>query len=149
LFELKEVLKEKILPLIKEENLELVELEFVENYPRSILRIFVDKIGGVDIEECAHLSRKLSDYLDTEDLIEQSYTLEISSPGLERPLLSLDDFRRKTGENVKVYLKATSGEKTELTGEIVSVREGAVMLKIENEVVTIPREKIEKGKIII
>lgn len=149
MFELKEVLKERILPLIKEENLELVELEFIGNPSRSILRVFVDKIGGVNIEECAHLSRKLSDYLDTEDLIERSYTLEVSSPGLERPLLSLVDFRRKTGENVKIYLKATLEKKTELTGEIVSVREGEVMLKIENEVVTIPWEKIEKGKIII
>ena len=149
MFKLKEVLKERILPLIKEENLELVELEFIGNPPRSILRVFVDKIGGVNIEECAHLSRKLSDYLDTEDLIERSYTLEVSSPGLERPLLSLVDFRRKTGENVKIYLKATLEKKTELTGEIVNVREGEVMLKIENEVVTIPWEKIEKGKIII
>jgi len=149
LSELKEILKEKLWSLIKEEDLELVELEFVGKPPHSLLRIFVDKVGGVNIEECAHLSQKLSDYLDTEDLIEESYTLEVSSPGLNRPLLSLVDFRRKTGENVRVYLKATLEKKTELTGEIVSVREGEVMLKVENEVVTIPWEKIEKGKIII
>lgn len=147
--ELKEILREKLLPLIKEEDLELVELEFTGKPPRSILRVFVDKIGGVNIEECAHLSRKLSDYLDTEDLIERSYILEVSSPGLDRPLLSLVDFRRKTGENVKVYLKAALEMKTEVRGEIVGVREGEIILKVENEVVTIPWERIEKGKIII
>lgn len=147
--ELEEILKEKLLSLIKEQELELVELEFAGKPPHSLLRIYVDKAGGVNIEECVHLSHKLSDYLDTEDLIEESYTLEISSPGLDRPLLSLDDFRRKIGENVKVYLKATLEKKTEFTGEIVSVREEGVMLKVENEVVAIHWEKIEKGKIII
>lgn len=147
--ESKSVLKEKILPLIEEENLELVELEFVGKPPRQVLRIFVDKIGGVDIEECAQLSRKLSDFLDTEDLIDQSYILEVSTPGLERPLLSLDDFRRKTGEKVRIYLKIPSEGRKEIQGEIVRVEEGEVELKQEDKVEKIPWGNIEKGKIII
>lgn len=147
--ELKEVLKQKLLPLIEEENLELVELEFTGKPPRSVLRVFVDKIGGVDVEECAYLSQKLSDFLDTEDLIEKSYTLEVSSPGLDRPLLSLDDFRRKTGEKVRLYLKTSSGKFAEIKGEITGVSEGEVRVKIEDKVEIIPLEKIEKGKIII
>lgn len=147
--ELKEILKEKLLPLIEEESLELVELEFVGKPPRSILRVFVDKIGGVNVEGCACLSQKLSDYLDTEDLIQKGYTLEVSSPGLERPLLSLNDFKRKTGEKVRVFLKTPSDRTTEIRGEIISVGEGEVILEVENKVESIPWERIEKGKIII
>lgn len=147
--ELKEILKQRLLPLIQEENLELVELEFVGRSPHSILRLFVDKIGGVNINECACLSQKLSEYLDTEDLIENRYTLEVSSPGLERPLLSRDDFKRKTGERVRIYTKTSIDNQMEIKGEITDVGEGGVRLKVENKEEIIPWEKIEKGKIII
>jgi ribosome maturation factor RimP len=147
--ELKEVLQQKLLPLIEEENLELVELEFTGKPPHSVLRVYVDKMGGVNVEECAYLNRKLSDFLDTEDLIEKSYTLEVSSPGLDRPLLSLDDFRRKTGEKVRIYLKTSSDKLAELKGEIIGVSQAEVRVKIEEKVQAIPWEKIEKGKIII
>jgi len=149
LAELKEILKQRLLPLIQEENLELVELEFIGRPPHSILRVFVDKIGGVNIKECTRLSQKLSDYLDTEDLIENRYTLEVSSPGLERPLLSLDDFKRKTGESVRIYIKTSTDKLMEIKGEITDVGEGGVRLKVENKVEIIPWEKIDKGKIII
>lgn len=147
--EIKEVLKQRLLPLIEEKDLELVELDLVGKPPHYILRIFVDKVGGVNVEECAGLSRSLSDYLDTEDLIQGRYTLEVSSPGLERPLLSLDDFRRKIGEEVKVELKSPLDEKKEIKGEIVEVRENEVVIALEDEVKTIPWDRIDKGRIII
>ena len=147
--EIKEELKQRLLPLIEEEDLELVELDLVGKPPHYILRIFVDKAGGVNVEECADLSRRLSDYLDTEDLIQGRYTLEVSSPGLERPLLSLDDFRRKIGERVKVDLKSPLDEKKETKGEIVEVRENEVVIALEDKVETIPWDRIDKGRIII
>lgn len=147
--DIKDVLKQRLLPLIEEEDLELVELDLVGKPPRYILRVFVDKVGGVNVEECADLSRSLSDYLDTEDLIQGRYTLEVSSPGLERPLLSLDDFRRKIGEQVKVELKSPSDVEKEIKGEIVEVRENEVVIVLEDEVKTIPWDRIDKGRIII
>jgi len=147
--EIEEVLKQGLLPLIEEEGLELVELDLLGKAPRYILRIFVDKVGGVNVEECAALSRKISDYLDTEDLIKGSYTLEVSSPGLERPLLNLDDFRRKVGEKVRVNLKSPVDEKEEIKGEIVEVRENEIVVALEDSAVTIPWDKIDKGRIII
>ncbi|OGC83676.1 MAG: hypothetical protein A2W07_08935 [candidate division Zixibacteria bacterium RBG_16_43_9] len=147
--EIKEELKQRLLPLIEEEDLELVELDLVGKPPHYILRIFVDKVGGVNVEECADLSRRLSDYLDTEDLIQGRYTLEVSSPGLERPLLSLDDFRRKIGEQVKVDLKFPLDEKKKIEGEIVEVRENEVVIALEDKVETIPWDRIDKGRIII
>lgn len=147
--ESKESLQRKLLPIIQEEGLELVELEFTGRLPRSVLRVYVDKKGGVDVEECARLSRRLSDFLDTEDLIEKSYTLEVSSPGLDRPLISLGDFRRKTGEKVRLYLKTDSDKLTEVIGEIAGVEEEEIKIKIQDKVEAIPLGKIEKGKIII
>ena len=147
--EIEEVLRQGLLPLIEEEGLELVELDLVGKPPHYILRIFVDKVGGVNVGECAALSRKISDHLDTEDLINGSYTLEVSSPGLERPLLSLDDFRRKVGEKVKVNLKSSVDGKEEIKGEIVEVRENEIVVALDDSVVTIPWDKIDKGRIII
>ncbi|HVP36310.1 MAG TPA: ribosome maturation factor RimP [Terriglobales bacterium] len=147
--EIEEALKQKLLPLIEEGGLELVELDLVGKPPHYILRIFVDKVGGVNVEECASLSRSLSDYLDTEDLIQGRYTLEVSSPGLDRPLLSLDDFRRKIGDRVRINLKSPLDQKGEVEGEIIEVRENDVVLALEDKVETIPWDRIDKGRIII
>ncbi len=75
-----ESLREKIKPLVEEEDLELVDLDFYEGGSSSVLRIYVDRTGGVTIDQCANLNRKIGDYLDTEDLIPHRYLLEVSSP---------------------------------------------------------------------
>jgi ribosome maturation factor RimP len=149
-----DLLKEKIGPLVEEEGLEIVEFEFSGTGSSSVLRIFVDKSGGVNIEQCASLSRKLGDFLDTEDLIPGRYTLEISSPGLDRPLASSEDFRRKVGEKVRVFLKEKLDGKTELEGRIKDIQKQNLLLiesyggKKQEEERMIPLEKVAKAKII-
>ena len=128
---LKEILKKKLLPIIQQENLELIELDCSDKPPCSFLKIYVDKIGGINVDECARLSQIISDYLDTEDLFPSRFTLEVSSPGLERPLLNSNDFRRKIGKIVRIYLKTSSDLKNEMVGKIESVAEGKVVLKIQ------------------
>jgi len=153
---LKETLKEKVLPLIKEENLELVDLEFSPSGSRSLLRIYVDKAGGVTIDECANLSRKVSDFLDMEDLIPHRYNLEVSSPGLDRPLVKTEDFIRKVGEKVRVFLKEPVDGKLDLVGEIKNLQEETLYLCTQSEgtkpVVieekAIPFDNVLKAKIV-
>jgi ribosome maturation factor RimP len=153
---LTEKLKEELLPLVKEENLELVDLEFSPGGPRSLLRIYVDKPGGVTIEDCANLSRKVSDFLDMEDLIPHRYNLEVSSPGLDRPLTKKEDFVRRRGEKVRVFLKEPVDGKLELVGEIKSFQEETLYLSTkpqgaqsyENEEKAVPLSKVLKAKII-
>jgi ribosome maturation factor RimP len=145
--ELKEKLRRTLSPLIQNTEVELIDLEVKGSGPYSILRIYVDKPGGITLEECAQLSSKLSDFLDVEDLIPQRYTLEVSSPGLDRPLISEKDFARKIGENVKVFLKEPLGKKIELEGKIKDLKEGKLVLDEEGEEKRIPLEKILKGKI--
>lgn len=130
---LTEKLKEKLLPLVKEEDLELVDLEFSPGGPRSLLRIYVDKPGGVTIEECANLSRRVSDFLDMEDFISHRYNLEVSSPGLDRPLVKREDFVRKVGEKVKVFLKEPVDGKMDLVGEIKKFQEETLYLSTQSE----------------
>lgn len=153
---LAEQLKEKLLSLIEEENLELVELEFSPSGPRSLLRIIVDKPRGVTIDDCANLSRKVSDFLDMEDLIPHRYSLEVSSPGLDRPLTKREDFIRRKGEKVRVFLNESVDEKLELVGEIKDFQGETLYLSIqtkeaepgESEEKAVPLNKILRAKII-
>ncbi len=126
-----ESLREKIKPLVEEEGLELVDLNFYQSGSRSILRIYVDKAGGVTIDQCANLNRKIGDYLEMENLIPHRYLLEVSSPGLDRPLLRDADFKRKIGEKVKVSLKEKLDGQTEWVGKIMGFKEDDLILLIE------------------
>lgn len=124
-------LKEKIKPLVEKEDLELVDLDFYQSGSRSILRICVDKTGGVTLDQCANLNRKIGDYLDMEDLIPHRYLLEVSSPGLDRPLLRSTDFKRKIGERVRVSLKEKLDGQTEWVGKIMDLKDEDLILQIE------------------
>lgn len=146
--ELEDKIKKLLLPLIEKEGFDLVDLELKGFGHRSILRVYVDRAGGITLNECAKLSEKLSDYLDLEDLIPHRYTLEVSSPGLDRPLISEGDFKRKIGEEVKVFLKSPLEEKIEFEGKIVDFQDKKVFLNKGKEIKVIPFEKIEKAKIL-
>ena len=125
-----ESLREKIKPLVEEADLELVDLDFYQGGSRSVLRIYVDKAGGVTVDQCANLNRKIGDYLDMEDLIPHRYLLEVSSPGLDRPLLRDTDFKRKIGEKVRVSLKEKLDGQTEWVGKIMDFKEEDLILLI-------------------
>lgn len=146
--ELEDKIKKSLLPLIEKEGFDLVDLELKGFGSTSILRVYVDRAGGITLNECAKLSGKLSDYLDLEDLIPHHYTLEVSSPGLDRPLTSEGDFKRKIGEKVKVFLKSPLEEKIEFEGKIVNFQDKKVFLDKGEEIKVIPFEKIEKAKIV-
>lgn len=134
--------------MIQDNKVELIDLEIKGTGPYSILRIYVDRPGGITLDECARLSSKLSDFLDVEDLIPHRYTLEVSSPGLDRPLTSEKDFSRKIGEKVKIFLKEPMGKKNELDGQIKDLKEDKLFLDEEGEEKIVPFDKILKGKII-
>ncbi|MCK4403973.1 MAG: ribosome maturation factor RimP [candidate division Zixibacteria bacterium] len=151
-----EILKEKIEPLAEEDGLEIVDLKFFEGGPTSVLRIYVDKAGGVTVDQCANLSRKIGDFLEIEDLIPSRYTLEVSSPGLDKPLTTGADFKRRIGEKVKVFLREKVGGKMELLGKIKNLDGENLFLLVESPASgpdegaeeIIPLKKVAKAKII-
>ena len=88
--------------LLPSMGLELFDIQFRREGHGWVLRLFIDREEGVSLEDCSLVSREISDYLDVEDVIEQSYFLEVSSPGLERPLRSLEDFKRFCGQKARI-----------------------------------------------
>ena len=101
-----------LMPIIEEKNFELVDVEFVKEGPNWYLRIYIDKEGGITIDDCEAVSRALEVELDKNDPIEQAYILEVSSPGIDRPLKKESDFAKYAGEIVDIKLyKAFEGSK--------------------------------------
>ena len=149
-------MRDKIKPVVEEENLELVDLEFSGVGPASVLRVYVDRSAGVTVDQCAHLSRQISDLLDMDDLIPGRYRLEVSSPGLDRPLVSGADFKRKIGKKVKVFLKESVDGKTELVGKIKNLKGENVVLQLgsiepkqnQGEEKIIPLKMVAKARIL-
>ena len=93
-----------LLPLVEQHHFELVDVEYVKEGGNFYLRAYIDKEGGITIDDCETISRSLSDWLDKEDMIQDSYIMEVSSPGLGRPLKKEKDFARSIGKEVEVKL---------------------------------------------
>ncbi len=141
---------ELINPLVDSLGLDLVEINFTAN-KKSRLAVFVDKQGGVDLDDLTNLNHLISDMLDAEDPIKGAYTLEVSSSGLDRPLKSERDFWRKVGEQVKiVYKNSEVADKTEeIPGEIAAAENGVVSLKTaDGTPAEVALADIIKGKLI-
>ncbi len=101
----KEKIEQLILPVIEAENMELVDVECLKMKSRWLVRIYVDKEGGVTIDDCSNISRQVGDILDVHDTPPGSYTLEVSSPGLDRPLVRDVDFLKALGRMITVRLR--------------------------------------------
>ncbi len=139
-------------PIIKAQGLELVDIEYVKEGSRWYLRVFIEKLNDeVTVEDCEKTSKMLSDLLDDDDPINESYILEVSSPGLERPLKKPSDFERFKDE--LVYIKTygpINGDK-EFTGTLLGKEEEDVLLKKkgDDKLVKIPYKKIASARLAI
>ena len=105
-----------LLPVLAEHNFELWDVEYVKEAGTWYLRAYIDKEGGIAVDDCEVISRILSDWLDQTDFIEESYILEVSSPGLGRPLKKERDFERSLGEEVEIRLYKPLNKQKEFTG---------------------------------
>lgn len=121
-----------LLPILADFNFELVDVEFVKEAGSWYLRAYIDKPGGITIDDCEKVSRTLSDVLDREDYIEEAYYLEVSSPGLTRPLKKAKDYDRNIGRPVDIKLfRAVEGCK-EFTAILASYTDDTVCVTLEN-----------------
>lgn len=136
-----------IAPVIDDFGLELVDIEYVKEGAQWYLRIFIDKESGVDIDDCANVSRAAGEVLDQNDPIAQAYTLEVSSPGLERPLKKEQDFERFKGKLVRVITKEVYQGYKEFTGYLVGLIDDEIVLEYEEEKIGIPRSLVEKANL--
>lgn len=140
-------------PLLDSLGLELVELDYRKEGQGMVLRLFIDKPGGIMLEDCAAVSRELSELLDIEDVIDANYNLEVSSPGLNRPLTKPADYARYAGRLVKIrtfeMLADDAGNKRKtFLGELVGLADGVVTLKlVEGQSAAVPLDKIAKANL--
>ena len=121
-----------LLPLMEEHGFELVDVEFVKEAGVWYLRAYIDKEGGIAVDDCEVISRKVSDWLDKEDFIDESYILEVSSPGLGRPLKKEKDFARSIGKDVEVRLYKALNKSKEYTGALEAYDKESVTHKMED-----------------
>ena len=121
-----------LLPRMEEYHFELVDVEYVKEAGTWYLRAYIDKEGGIAINDCEMVSRRLSDWLDREDFIEDSYVLEVSSPGLGRPLKKDKDFARSIGKEVDVRLYRLRDGSKDFTGILTQYDKESVTIELED-----------------
>ena len=121
-----------LLPLLEKNQFELVDVEYVREAGIWYLRAYIDKEGGITVDDCEVVSRELGDWLDQEDFIEDSYILEVSSPGLGRPLKKEQDFARSLGKDVEVRLYRPINKQKEFTGTLKAYDADTVTLSMED-----------------
>lgn len=135
-------------PVVHEFGMEIVDVEFGPERGRWILRVFIDKEGGITVDDCASVSRELGDLIEAEDIIDYPYVLEISSPGLNRPLRKESDFIRSIGKMVKLKMSRPINRRRNFTGRLANVREGVISLLVdENNLVELPLKEIDKARL--
>ena len=135
-------------PAIKALGFQLWGVEYIPQGRHSLLRVYLDKEGGVNIEDCALASRQISSILDVEDPISGEYTLEVSSPGLDRMLFSLDQFGQYLGWHASLRLTENFEGRRKFAGQLKDVIEDEIVLIIGDEEYTIPYELIEKANLV-
>ena len=128
-----ELTAELAAPVIAAQGCELWDVEYVKEAGTWYLRLYIDKEGGVSIDDCEAISRRVSDLLDEADPIEGSYTFEVSSAGAERPLKRASDFARFLGSPVTVRLYKNRDGRKEFAGDLAGYEDGAVLLKVGEE----------------
>lgn len=145
-----ESLKRLMEPFLKEAQVVLFDLNIHRHHGNIDIEILADKpTGGITLQECARLNRTLRDSIEAQNLITENYTLEVSSPGLDRPLKTAGDFLRVRGKEVQIFLLESLGNKIEYTGIIKTVDEQNLTIDTPSGGVLIPVSNINKAKQII
>ena len=136
-------------PIVDELGLELVDVEFKKEGGNWYLRVFIDKAEGISHEDCQAVSQQLSNAIDEQDPIEQAYFLEVSSPGLERPLKKPEDFDKFRGAMVYITTYTPIDSCKTFQGKLEGLEEGNVILMVEEKRLLIPYEKVASARLAV
>ena len=128
---------------------ELVGVEYLSGYQGgNLLRVYIDTEKGIQLEDCTRVSHQLSGVLDVEDPIRGEYNLEVSSPGMDRPLFEQEHFERFAGHQVNIRLAPGVGSRRKYKGLLKGVEEGNVVLEVEDEVFNLPLDSISEARLV-
>lgn len=123
-------------------------LEFSGSGRHTLLRLYIDHVDGINVDQCAEVSRQISSVLDVEDPITQEYTLEVSSPGMDRPLFSLEHYQQYANHIVDVRLRMPFEGRRKFKGQLLGVEDQDVVLLVDEHEYLLPVELIEKAHIV-
>lgn len=143
-----EQLQALLAPVVEALGYECWGLEFISQGRHSLLRVYIDRPEGILIDDCEVVSRQVSGILDVEDPISGEYTLEVSSPGMDRPLFTLDQFARYVGEQVKIKLRTPFERRRNFQGILRGVEEQDVVVLVDDHEYLLPVDSIDKANII-
>jgi len=127
---------------------ELLGIEHLAQGRHSVLRLYIDSPDGIGVEDCERVSHQVSGVLEVEDPIKGQYTLEVSSPGVDRPLFKPAHYERFVGEVVSVRLARPLGDRRRFKGRLLALRDGAVVIEQDGVEVALPLEDIDKAHLV-
>ncbi len=136
-----------IKPIIEQEEVELVDISYQRESTGWVLRVIIDKPEGVRVDDCSSISRQISDSLDVHNVIDGLFNLEVTSPGINRPLIKESDFIRFKGSVVSVKTWAEIENRKKFKGVLTDFRDGIVVLDVEKKNYSIPLKKIKKANL--
>lgn len=141
-------LNKLVQPLVEELGYEFVGLEYSGAPKNAVLRIYIDQEGGIDLDDCSRVSREVAALLDVEDPIRGRYNLEISSPGLDRPLFTPEQFSRFAGEKVTINLFAPEDGRRKFSGRILGAGGETIRLDVEGTEVSLEFTNVAKARLV-
>jgi ribosome maturation factor RimP len=127
---------------------ELVGIEYLPQGKHSLLRVYIDAEDGITLDDCSRVSHQLSGLLDVEDVIPGHYNLEVSSPGLDRPLFKAEHFQRFAGQAAKIRLSLPIDGRRKFSGILCGVQDNNVVIEVEGQELQLPLNIIEKANLI-
>ena len=138
-----------IRPTVEAMGYEFVGAEYLRQAGRNTLRVYIDAPDGITVDDCGQVSHQLSGVLDLEDPIREAYDLEVSSPGMDRPLFKEQDYQRFVGQRVKIKLAVPDhNRRRNFAGTLLGIDQGKVRVKVENEVYELVYEQIERARLV-
>lgn len=143
-----EQLQALLAPVVEALGYECWGVEFISQGKHSLLRVYIDHANGILVDDCEKVSRQLSGVLDVEDPISVEYTLEVSSPGMDRPLFTLEHFARYVGEQVKIKLRSPFEGRRNFQGVLRGVEEQDVVVLVDDHEYLLPIDAVDKANII-
>jgi ribosome maturation factor RimP len=145
--QLVEQLRELLEPVVQSEGMELVDLEYRRESHGMVLRLFIDKEGGVSVNDCAKVSQVVGDLLDVSDLIAAHYHLEVSSPGLDRVLRKVEHFEKQIGNIINVKTTMPIEKRRRFKGILVDTKPEGITVNCEGQLFEIPLALVERAKL--
>ncbi len=134
-------------PIISDEGMELVDIEYRRESRGWVLRLYLDKEGGITLDDCTRISQEVGRSLDVEDFIQAPYMLEVSSPGLTRPLKTEKDFMKYRNSLIKVRTLETIQNRRQFKGRLVGVSESQIEIEADGEIFQIPLSNVAKANL--